>query len=175
MRGILFAVSFVSSLIALFSSIDTVGAMDGVHVGVSWIWWAVALVFLQLMPPRTIDITNVVEVAEELWFDVDLSDLNTFDETLDVEVIARQIEIISQWIGELVNEIQATQDLIDITNTWVFVDGPAEEGWMGHNVIVSTCEQGEFLPSLGHTPLRSRNLLATRAPAWLPPSLGLKA
>ena len=52
MRGILFALAALIALIALFAGIDTVGAMDGAHINFSWGWWAVALVFLVLTPPK---------------------------------------------------------------------------------------------------------------------------
>lgn len=71
MRGILFGLSFVAALIAMFSSIDTVGAMDGIHVGVSWIWWAIALVFLQLAPSKSIqrDLEGEFMAAAAGWSD----------------------------------------------------------------------------------------------------------
>jgi hypothetical protein len=120
--------------------------MDGFHINFAWAWWAVALVLLQLTPPRHIETMNIVELTapkEEVWVDVDLSDLNTFDEDFEAAFEAALEEDTAHfeaWKTKKKAEIMAILDQVEARL------------WADHLITMPR----------NNTP-------------WLPPSLGLKA
>lgn len=151
MRGILFGLSFVSSIVAILGSIDAVGAMDGTHITFSWAWWAVSLAFLQLMPARAI--------AEPI---------------MPIEVSAIQLEGTDDF-HLVFAEIDVATDVL----TEFFVEPAIETRTVVALPTVSMRTKCQAARIKGQTFENRRRYptltAATTANGWLPPSLGLKA
>jgi hypothetical protein len=177
MRGILFALSFVMFLVGCCLAVDGAVAGTGASTAVfGWGWFAAALIALVLAPDRGIskeaqieaDFFEAAENKEVVWIDVDLSDLDSLDETLNVQLLTKQIETINGWIDELVSEINAEvafeaalEEDTRHFNTWT-VEKKVE--------ITAILDQVEAYLWADHLINMPRN----NTP-WLPPSLGLKA
>lgn len=182
MRGILFALSFVSSLVAILGSIDTVGAMDGTHVMASWAWWAVALIFLQLMPPRTVaepvmpieaPIVELVVAIETETARVEASNVSTGEALLAcLEEIDAANDALAAFFAQPV--IEPIKEAIGIALPMA-VPQPTVIALPAVTTRMK-CQAARQHGIAFEARRRYPTLTAaTSANGWLPPSLGLKA